>query len=169
MTKRRIVIISAIVSVMIITVAGISATITLQPENTVTVSELTLSCITYPDRARGLYQHLCSAEGWVTDPHGNIFLTSSPCADHFPYGPESSSKYSGNAIPSEIVCPNAKKENINSESNCFETSGCTSQWFPDLEMVPTFIHCPADAGIIDNENVVFSNSTCRTSAMWRLP
>ena len=40
-----------------------------------------------------------------------------------------------------------------------------AQWFPDLEMVPTFIYCPADAGVIDNENVVFSNSTCHTGAM----
>ena len=168
MTKHRIMIISAILSVTMITVAGISATVLPQPENAVTVSELTLSCATYREQARDLYHHYCDAVGWVTDPHGNVFWASQSCAGHFPYGPEpKTSKYYGNAIPFEIVCPNAKK--VGTKSSCFETSGCTSQWFPDLEVVPTFIYCSADAGVVDNGNIIFPNSTCTAGGMWRLP
>ena len=165
-----------------------------EPDNAVTVSEQTLSCVTYPDRARELNPHICDVEGWVIDPYGNVFWASQGCSGPFPYGPDPSSskyfgnavpfemtsqylvymgathsKYFGNAIPSEIVCPNAKKENISSERSCFETSGCTSQWFPDLEAVPTFIDCPADAGVVDNGNIVFPNFTCHDGGLWRLP
>ena len=140
-----------------------------EPDNAVTVSEPTLSCATYTYPVRDSNQVFCTLEGWLTDPHGNAFWDSHGC-NSFPYGPEpSSSKYFGNAIPSEIVCPNAKKENISSERSCFETLGCTSQWFPDLEAVPTFIYCPADAGVVDNGNIVFPNSTCHDGGLWRLP
>ena len=168
MTKRRIVIISAIVSVIMITVAGISDTVTLQLENGVTVSEQTLSCATYTYPVRDSNQVFCAAEGWLTDPHGNAFWDSHGC-NSFPYGLEPSDKHHNMAIPSEIVCPSAKKENISSERSCFETSGCVSQWFPDLKAVPTFIYCPADAGIIDNGNIVFLNSACYAAGLWRLP